>query len=180
MAHSVFYAFGCLPACQALMWPRMKAFSAVQGAGVSPHQHGFRPGRSTISALLPLTTVIAEGFNQPKPAARTGLLSIDLSKAFDVVDRAKLLEKINNTDLHGNIKRWLASYLRDRRFRVFYQGAFSTWRKSRLGVPQWSVISPLLFTFFVGDLNLDVAEVNEAFADDFHAAASSPDIANRV
>ena len=44
-------------------------------------------------------------------------------------------------------------------------------------MPQGSVISPLLFIFFVADLNLDTAEINEAFADDFHAAACSPDIA---
>ena len=151
------------------------SFSASFDA--SPNQHGFRPGRSTITALLPLSTRVAEGFNQPKPASRTGLLSIDLSKAFDIVDRAKLMEKVNRTNLHGNLKRWLLCYLRDRRVRVLYQGSFSRWRKSRLGVPQGSVISPLLFIFFVGDLSLDRASINESFADDFHSAESSPEVA---
>ena len=155
-----------------LLYP---SFSASFDA--SPNQHGFRPGRSTITALLPLTTQVAEGFNAPKPASRTGLLSIDLSKAFDIVDRAKLMEKINRTNLHGNLKRWLLCYLRDRRVRVQYQGCFSKWRKSRLGVPQGSVISPLLFIFFVGDLDLNRASINESYADDFHSAESSPEIA---
>ena len=67
------------------------------------NQHGFRPHHSTITALMPLTTKIAQGFNAPKPAARTGLLSADLAKAFDVVDRVKLLRKINATDLHSTM-----------------------------------------------------------------------------
>ena len=53
-------------------------------------QHEFRPNNSTVTALTPLVTEIACGFNEPKPALRTGLLCIDLSKAFDIVDRDKL------------------------------------------------------------------------------------------
>ena len=104
--------------------------------GTHSSQHGFKPRHSTLTGLLPLTTLIAEGFNHPKPAARTGLLSIDLSKAFDVIVPAKLLQKINATDLNPNLKRWLSAYLRDRRARVSYQGVDSRWRKCRLGVPQ--------------------------------------------
>ena len=73
---------------------------------------------------------------------RTGLLSIDLSKAFDVIERDKLLAKVDTTNLRPNLKRWLCAYLRDRKTRVRYQGVLSKWMKSKMGVPQGSVISP--------------------------------------
>ena len=137
----------------------------------SPSQHGFKSNHSTVTALLPLTTNVVRGFNEKKPAVRTGLLCVDLSKAFDVVDHHQLLKKIGFSDLHSNLKRWLVAYLRDRRVRVIYQGKESKWRKVKMGVPQGSVLSPLLFNFFVSDLNSS-AWIDESYADDFHAAVS--------
>ena len=139
-------------------------------------QHGFRPRHSTVTALLPLVTQVAEGFNQPKPASRTGLLSVDLSRAFDIVDRVKLLQKIDATNLNPNLKRWMVAYLRDRRISVRFQGSTSRWRKVRLGVPQGSVVSPILFNFFTSDLNLAASTINESYADDVHSAESSPEL----
>ena len=135
----------------------------------SPSQHGFKPRHSTISALLPLSTEIVRGFNEKKPATRTGLLCVDLSKAFDVVDHHRLLKKVGDTDLHPNLKRWLVAYLRDRRIQVEFQGKTSTWKKVKMGVPQGSVLSPLLFNFFVRDI-ASSAQIDESYADDFHAA----------
>ena len=140
------------------------------------NQHGFRPNRSTITALMPLVTTTALGLNQRKPAARTGLLAVDFSKAFDVVEREKLLAKVNTTDLHPNLKRWLAAYLRDRNVRVLYQGAFSRWRKSKVGMPQGSVLSPVLYNFFTADMAVEAGDLSEGYADDAHSAASSPDV----
>ena len=99
--------------------------------------------------------------------------SVDLSKAFDVVDHHRLLWKINNTDLNPNLKRWLVAYLRDRRIRVLYQGSASRWRKVKYGVPQGRVLSPLLWNFFMNDV-ASVAEIDESYADDLHAAESDP------
>ena len=164
-----------------LLCPEIKVLEKLilpsLSAALPPHptQHGFRAGRSTISALPPLTTSIARGFNQRKPATRTGLFCGDLSSAFDVVDYDKLVDKISTTSLHPNLKRWVAAYLTDRRVRVLHQGVASSWRKQKMGVPQGSVISPLLFNFFVNDL-VTSTEINVAYADDNHAAASSSDI----
>ena len=142
----------------------------------SSTQHGFKPRHSTVSALLPLSTNVARGFNEQKPAHRTGLLCVDLSKAFDVVDHHRLLKKIGFSDLNSNLKRWLVAYLRDRRVRVVYEGKLSRWRKVKMGVPQGSVLSPLLFNYFVNDI-ASSAEVDGSYADDFHAASHhvSPD-----
>jgi hypothetical protein len=74
----------------------------------APTQHGYRPLHSTVTALLPIATKVAIGFNQN----RTVMVSLDISKAFDLVDHDLLLEKISNTDLQPNVTRWLAAYLR--------------------------------------------------------------------
>ena len=134
------------------------------------NQHGFRSERSAVTALIPLVTTVTRGFNQRKPAARTGLLSIDVSKAFDVVRRDRLLAKVERTDLHPNLKRWLAANLVDRRVRVVYQGCTSKWKKSKMGVPQGAVSSPLLWNFFTSDLD------SHGYADDFHGFISDPNV----
>ena len=134
------------------------------------HQHGFRSDRSVVTALIPLATTVVRGFNQQKPADRTGLLCIDISKAFDVVRRDRLLAKVAETNLHPNLKRWLTAYLVDRRVKVTYQGACSKWKKSKMGFPQGAVSSPLLWNFFTTALD------ENAFADDFHALATSSSI----
>ena len=67
------------------------------------------------------------------------------------------------------MKRWLVAYLRDRRIRVEYNGKSSSWRKVKMGVPQGSVLSPLLFNFFVNDIS-SAAAVDQSYADDFHGA----------
>jgi hypothetical protein len=70
-------------------------------------QHGYLPMHSTVTALLPLGTKISIGFNEKKPSSRTATVSLDISKAFDVVSHDLLLEKIMATALHSNITRWL-------------------------------------------------------------------------
>ena len=116
-----------------------------------------------------MATNVAKGFNEKKPAARTGLLCVDLSKAFDVVDHHLLLKKISGSDLCGNLKRWLVAYLRDRKIRVLYQGKLSRWKKVKMGVPQGSVLSPLLFNYFINDIKSS-APIDENYADDLHGA----------
>ena len=118
-------------------------------------QHGFKKQRSTVTALMPLATTITHGFNQPKPALRTGLLSVDIAKAFDVVRRDLLLKKIGDTNLHPNLKRWFLAYLMDRRVRVLFQEEVSKWLKSKLGMPQGAVSSPLLWNLFCFDLKVE-------------------------
>ena len=139
---------------------------------LSEAQHGFRKNRSTTTALLPLTHQIATGFNQPKPPHRTVAMSLDLSKAFDIVDQTLLLSTIANTSLDSNIVRWLAAYLRGRTATCRYHQTTSPQRNVRCGVPQGSVISPCLFNFFVSSYP-NTSPLLTSYADDFTAAASS-------
>ena len=112
-------------------------------------QHGFRPMHSTTTALLPLSTAIAVGFNQRKPATRTAALAIDFAKAFDSVDHPTLLRKLLDAPLHPNIVRWLFCYLRGRKAACRYLTATASFRVIHSGVPQGSVISPCLFNYFL-------------------------------
>ena len=79
----------------------------------SPTQHGFRTGHSCTTALLPLVTQAAQGFNKTKPE-RTTTMAIDLSKAFDMVNHTKLLSSLSSTNLNHNILRWLNAYRQGR------------------------------------------------------------------
>ena len=139
-------------------------------------QHGFRAGRSPTSALLPLVTSVADGFNERKPAKRTIAVSIDLSKAFDSVNHDKLLKKLINTTLPHNIVRWLAAFIKGREQCVIYNGHKSPNKHVHLGVPQGAVLSPTLFNFFVANFP-ELQCSKTSFADDFTIFTSDSDIA---
>ena len=138
-------------------------------------QHGFRPAHSTTTALLPLATMIATGFNQRKPPSRTAALAVDIAKAFDSVNHTLLLRKINLAPLHSNLVRWITAYIRGRTAFCNYLSATSTIRIIRSGVPQGSVISPCLFNFFLSDAPISVP-MTSSYADDVTIAVSHPEI----
>ena len=114
---------------------------------------------------------VASGFNENKPPLRSAAVSVDISKAFDAIDHTLLLDAINATNLNPSLKRWTAAYLRGRQCRVLYQGVFSSWRIIRTGVPQGSVLGPILFNFFVSDFPSS-ASLRESYADDFNLVES--------
>ena len=138
-------------------------------------QHGFRKGRSPISALLPLSQTIADGFNEKKPAKRTVVVAIDISKAFETISHDRLLKKLSDSPLPHNLVRWFSAFIRGREQSVIFNGAQSPFKHVHLGVPQGAVTSPTLFNYFVSDfpsLHCD----KTSFADDFSVFASDSDI----
>jgi hypothetical protein len=124
-------------------------------------QHGFRRGRSTTSAVLSLVERIQGAFEEH---GSVDLVLCDLSKAFDCVSHNILLRKLARYGFRGRAWRMLAGYLRDRRQVVSIMGAVSKEENVPHGVPQGSVLGPLLFLLMINDLHLDNSSL--LFADD--------------
>ena len=97
----------------------------------------------------------------------TGTIMIDLSKAFDSVDHQILLEKLETYGVKGGEKDWFREYLSGRRQQVTINGMKSSWMDIELGVPQGSILGPLLFMIYMNDLPdvLNKCTVN-LYADD--------------
>lgn len=119
---------------------------------LSPSQHGFRPRHSTSTLLSSLSQSVLENLNARKPAPRTLLGAVDVSKAFDTVPRFVLISKILSTDLPSMYKKWLSNFVSGRQAITTYNGLKSRTRQFPNGVPQGAVLSPTLFNLFLHDL----------------------------
>jgi hypothetical protein len=140
-------------------------------------QHAYAPLHSVTTALLPIARQIAIGFNNKKPPRRTAVTSIEISKAFDLVDHTLFIEEISNSQLHSNYIRWISAYLRGRTACCNYNGILSQLRNAKSGFPQGSVLSSDLYNSFVLDVP-DGAEVQSFYADDLHETKSDTDMTN--
>ena len=137
---------------------------------IQPHlpngQSGFRPNDGTTQQLSRLIHQITE----KRDAGQTVIACFfDLSKAFDRVWHQGLLAKLAHLGLDGKCLQWLASYLTNRRQRVQVESSKSTWLNIPAGVPQGSVLGPLLFTAYTVDLPTACINANtecSQFADD--------------
>ena len=162
-----------------ILCPASKILEKLILQYISPHlvladsQHGFRPGRSTTTALLPLVQQAATGFNQPRPPGRTVVMAVDFSKAFDTVDHIALLNCLLNSTIDSNSIRWVCSYLRGRTASCSYNRKESAGVHVRQGVPQGSVLSPALFNFYVASYPQSAEQIT-SYADDFTAFATDP------
>ena len=143
---------------------------------LSPHQTGVRPGRSTLDQTLYLSQSISDGFNMLRPGSRTILSTIDFSKAFDSVWHPALFHKLISAGLRLCFARWTQSFLSDRRTCVVYQNHISRCFRVRRGIPQGSVLGPVLFSLFINDLpaSLPSSVSWSIYADDLAIWSSSP------
>ena len=126
-------------------------------------QFGFRAGRSTQKAIFELTCDVSKNLNADNI---TGLLFLDISKAFDSLDHDILIEKLRKVRLGYNSLSWFRSYL-DRVQVVRYDGTVSNVCKFRYGIPQGSCLGPTLFIFYINELFRYITDVKVLmFADD--------------
>ena len=149
---------------------------------LSHRQAGFRPGRSTLDQILYLCQSISDGFNKPRPGSRTILSTIDFSKAFDSVWHPALFHKLISAGLPACFARWTQSFLSDRRACVVFQNRKSRSFRVRRGVPQGSVLGPVLFSLFISDLpaSLPSSISCSLYADDLAIWSSSPSVPTAV
>ena len=91
---------------------------------------------------------------------------MDFMKAFDKVPHRRLLEKVKSYGIDGDILAWIRSFLEDRKQRVVVNGKHSSWREVTSGIPQGSVLGPLLFVLYINDLPDTAISQVFLFADD--------------
>ncbi|KAL5253023.1 hypothetical protein ACHWQZ_G015697 [Mnemiopsis leidyi] len=113
------------------------------------NQYGFRPGRSCEHALLNAQYSILQSLNKNQISL---LLLLDYSKAFDVLDHSTLLYKLDHYGIRGIAKEWFESYLTNRNQFVSINGNCSESKQIEYGVPQGSILGPLLFVIYINDL----------------------------
>jgi hypothetical protein len=111
---------------------------------LNPLQSGYRPGDSTVNQLVYLVHKIHEAFEQGKEVTMV-FIDIRPSRAFDRVWRKGLLHKLKLIGVGGPLLSWFESYLSNRKQRVVIDGQYSQWKNINAGVPQGSVLGPLLF-----------------------------------
>ena len=139
-------------------------------------QHGFRYGLSCCTQLLVIMETWTRWFDLGLP---WDAVYTDFSKAFDSVPHERLLKKVEAYGIRGSLLQWIKNFLSNRKQRVSLGGKLSNWQDVTSGIPQGSVLGPLLFTIFINDMPEAVDSYMKLFADDakiFKAIESIDDI----
>ncbi|XP_030851769.1 uncharacterized protein LOC115928572 [Strongylocentrotus purpuratus] len=138
-----------------------------------PEQAGFRPGRSCTGQVLNLTQHIEDGFEKNEP---TGVVFVDLTAAYDTVNHRILLDKLYTMTKDSHLTKLIQMLLENRRFYVELNGKRSRWRKQKNGLPQGSVLAPVLFNVYTNDQPVYPGTRSFIYADDLGIAAQNSHI----
>ena len=131
---------------------------------ITKNQSGFRPGDSTTNQLLYLVNEIHQAFEDPK-SLEVRAVFLDISKAFDKVWHDGLLFKLKQNGVSGGLLKLFENDLHNRKQRVVLNGTYSDYSIIESGVPQGSVLGPLLFLIYINDLEKNIKSNITFFAD---------------
>jgi len=141
---------------------------------INDSQHGFRRGRSCQTNLLIFLDKITCRVDDGEDLDR---IYLDFAKAFDKVPHQRLSTKLRGVG-HGRLLDWISSWLNNRKQRAGIRGKFSGWRDVFAGVPQGSMLGPVLFLIFINNIDDGLASHILKFADDtkiFNTVSSKVD-----
>jgi len=130
---------------------------------ISKYQHGFVKGRSCLTELLEALEIWVDGLDN---RISVDVVYFDIMKAFDTVPHRRLLTILGSFGISGNLVKWIEDYLSGRLQRVVINGCSSSWSLITSGVPQGSVLGPLLFLIFINGLTEVIDSHIRLFADD--------------
>lgn len=130
---------------------------------IDPNQHGFRSGLSTVTQLVETVHDLALTIDK---RGQVDIVFLDLSKAFDRVSHQKLVYKLQSIFGHGVLTKWLKDYLSGRKQFVHFEGQSSQCVDVLSGVPQGTVLAPILFLLFINDIAKNIEATVRMFADD--------------
>ena len=126
-------------------------------------QHGFRNNRSCLTNLLEFYNYVFSNYDERVPS---DIIYLDFKKAFDTVPHKRLLIKLKAHGMGNQLCSWVESWLTNRKQRVVINGEASDWLEVTSGVPQGSVLGPLLFLIYINDIDFGVSSKISKFADD--------------
>jgi ribonuclease HI len=158
----------CVVKCLERMIAERLYYLAETENWFNEQQAGFRKGMSCEDQILKITQAIDDGFRDVNGLKRSALVLLDFSKAYDTVWRQKLLLTMLEKGVPAYIVQWVNGFLTNRQASVRFNGTLSRSRQFKQGLPQGSVLAPILFLFYINNLAdiLPSETINALFADD--------------
>ena len=143
---------------------------------INTSQHGFLKARSCLTNLLCFFEEITKWVDDGSPV---DVIYLDFQKAFDKVPHQRLILKLKSHGMGNSIINWIEQWLTDRRQRVVVDGEVSSWKSVLSGVPQGSVLGPILFLVYINDLEEGVTGNILKFADDTKLFTKTKEIGDK-